>query len=832
MNFSKLFLAVGVASVSFYGLGKTFTFDPSLIGKDGELVDVSLFNQGLQLPGEYFTSIYVNGNNVGSENINFRIENHEGKEILSPCLVSEQLVKYGVDVSKYSDLFKSGSEQCADLWAIPQADVQYDFNQQKLSLILPQQALLPKLNGIAPMQLWDDGIQASLLNYQVTMQNRKYKGGLTNDESYYAQLQPGLNMGPWRFRSSVSWQKELGWQHSYAYLERGLNNIKSRLTLGESYSDGSIFDSIPFNGGKLASDESMVPYDQWGFAPTIRGIARTQARVEIQQNGYTVSNDLVPSGPFELTPPPVGGSGDDLKVIIHESDGTQQVFTVPYDAPAVALRQGYFQYSIMGGKYRPANDAIKETPVGALEMKYGLPLDLTLYGGVQGANNYQAAALGIGSLLGDYGAISADIIQSNSQKQNQQKEHGQRWRVRYNKSLDTGTSFNIASEEYATEGFNTLSNTLDTYCTYNSKDNCYVNSSKLKNKMNLSISQVTDGWGTFNFSGYRENYWRDKSTTTSFSAGYSQTLSNGISVNVSLSKRQNIDKKGNKTNDQLTNLWLSFPLGRWLSNNSINANYQMTSDSRGSNTHEFGMYGDAFDRQLHWDVRERYRENVDNNISNALSLNYRGTYGELRSNYSYDKNQRQLGIGLNGSVVVTRYGVTAGQNMGDTIALVQARGVDGVSVGYWPGVKTDFRGYTNLGYLTPYQENNISINPVTLPKNAEISQTSTRVVPTKGAVVLAKFDARIGGRLLLQLKRSDNKPIPFGSIASIEGETLSTGVVGEDGKVYLTGVAKKTKVKVQWGKEDEKSCYADITLPQRTEPSGIYKLSTTCTTSY
>ncbi|HDH8980594.1 TPA: fimbrial biogenesis outer membrane usher protein [Escherichia coli] len=116
--------------------------------------------------------------------------------------------------------------------------------------------------------------------------------------------------------------------------------------------------------------------------------------------------------------------------------------------------------------------------------------------------------------------------------------------------------------------------------------------------------------------------------------------------------------------------------------------------------------------------------------------------------------------------------MTAGQSSGDTMALVQAPGVDGASVGYWPGMKTDFRGYTSYGYLTPYRENNIDINPVTLPKNAEISQTSTRVVPTKGAVVLAKFDTRIGGRLLLQLKRSDNKPVPFGSVATVEGQAL------------------------------------------------------------
>lgn len=51
----------------------------------------------------------------------------------------------------------------------------------------------------------------------------------------------------------------------------------------------------------------MVPYYQWNFAPVVRGIARTQARVEVLRDGYTVSNELVPSGPFELANLPLGG---------------------------------------------------------------------------------------------------------------------------------------------------------------------------------------------------------------------------------------------------------------------------------------------------------------------------------------------------------------------------------------------------------------------------------------------------------------------------------------------------------------------------------------------
>ncbi|WP_016681034.1 FimD/PapC C-terminal domain-containing protein, partial [Yersinia pestis] len=71
----------------------------------------------------------------------------------------------------------------------------------------------------------------------------------------------------------------------------------------------------------------------------------------------------------------------------------------------------------------------------------------------------------------------------------------------------------------------------------------------------------------------------------------------------------------------------------------------------------------------------------------------------------------------------------------------------------------------------------------TLPNDAEITNNIVSVIPTKGAVVLAKFNARIGGRLFLHLKRSDNKPVPFGSIVTIEGQSSSSGIVGDNSGV-------------------------------------------------
>lgn len=81
--------------------------------------------------------------------------------------------------------------------------------------------------------------------------------------------------------------------------------LRARLTLGDSYTNGDIFDGINFRGAQLASDDNMLPDSQKGFAPVIHGIARGTAQVSIKQNGYEIYQSTVPPGPFtinDLTP--------------------------------------------------------------------------------------------------------------------------------------------------------------------------------------------------------------------------------------------------------------------------------------------------------------------------------------------------------------------------------------------------------------------------------------------------------------------------------------------------------------------------------------------------
>ncbi len=147
-----------------------------------------------------------------------------------------------------------------------------------------------------------------------------------------------------------------------------------------------------------------------------------------------------------------------------------------------------------------------------------------------------------------------------------------------------------------------------------------------------------------------------------------------------------------------------------------------------------GLSGRAFDRRMYWDVRQRYRpEAANNDTSNStLRLAWNGAYGQAGANYSQSRNTKQMGVDAAGGVIVHEHGVTFGQPLGDTVALIEAPGASGVSVGGWPGVRTDWRGYTTLSYLSPYQENSISLNPAELPPDAEITQTDTKWCPRRG----------------------------------------------------------------------------------------------------
>jgi outer membrane usher protein len=132
-----------------------------------------------------------------------------------------------------------------------------------------------------------------LLNYSFTG-NRG-----SDDDSYYLNLQSGLNYGAWRLRNNgvalfaKQRQRHSNWQNIGTWAQRTIIPLKSELVLGDSNTGNDVFDSIGFRGGRLYSSDSMYPDSLQGYAPTVRGIARTPAKVVVRQNGYVIYQSYV-----------------------------------------------------------------------------------------------------------------------------------------------------------------------------------------------------------------------------------------------------------------------------------------------------------------------------------------------------------------------------------------------------------------------------------------------------------------------------------------------------------------------------------------------------------
>ncbi|MGF6188973.1 fimbria/pilus outer membrane usher protein [Serratia sp. 2723] len=845
MKYSRIALAVSLTCLSGGLNAKTWSFDSNAL--DGR-VDVSVFNAGGQLPGTYHVDILLNGEPVDTQDVEFVLKKDANEQsVLTPCLTVEQLSHYGVKVEDYPGLTASGGftevkegradshgdenskggEVCANLNAISQAKTEFLFNNQQLQLSIPQVAMRPHLRGIAPRQLWDDGIPALLLNYSANTNRTEYRDGAGgNDDSTYVQLNPGANIGAWRLRNQTNWQKQSNdsgkWQTLQTYAERGLYDNQSRLTLGERFTPSDIFDSVPFRGVMLGTDDSMVPYNQREYAPVIRGIARTQARVEVKQNGYTIYSEMVAPGAFALSDLSVPASGGELQVTVQETDGQTQTFTVPYQTPAIAVHEGYLNYAMMVGQYRPADSAIDKSLVGQLTAMYGLPWGLTAYGGLQGAEHYSAVTAGLGLSMGDWGSISLDGTEARGRRREQEEEQGGTWRVRYSKEINaTNTTFTLASYQYASSGYYTLSDVLDSYRGNSSPDDWwyYDDNERRKSNTSLTLNQSMGAAGYISVSGTRQDYWDRTGHDETLTLGYGVSLGSA-SVSLNWSRNKRINGTGEKAMDNLTTMSVSFPLG-----GSTYANYQYTAPSEGAASHELGLSGQSFSRRLNWNLTQDYLEGKDNSSRNAsaMNLSWDGGYGVVGGNYRYSSSLRQMGVNVAGGVVAHSHGITFGQPLSDTVALIEAPGASGVLVSSWPGVKTDFRGYTLSPGLAAYQENTVSLDPTALISDAEIAQTDVNVVPTQGAVIPVKFQTRVGGRGMMTLTRPDGSEIPLGAVATMAG--VSAGIVGDDGQVYLTGLPDKGQLTVKWSGNQ---CKVNYQLPAEKGVAGLYVMQAVC----
>lgn len=842
------------------GMDASFAnFDRSMLSGAGQnTTDLSRFERGNFVPaGRYSVDIYLNDRPVGRSNVRFAATSADASA--TPCVTQtllDTLRLHPADLSAQVVADLGNDAVCVDMASvIPGASMSFEMSDLRLDTSVPQAFLGQMARGYVDPKYWDSGVNAGLLNYNFNTY-RTHSRGLTQTSSYLG-LNAGLNLGRWHLRhqSSLNWQSGVGsaasthhWQSIATYAQRDLPALRAQLTLGDSWTRGEIFDSIGLRGVQLATDDRMLPQSMRGYAPTVRGVANSNAKVVVRQNGMLIYQTTVAPGPFSIDDLYATGYGGDFEVSVTEADGSVHTFSVPYASVPQLLRPGITRFSVAAGQIR--DESIEHKP-GVLQatVQRGFTNLLTGYAGVVGSQGYAAVLLG-SAINTRYGAFAMDVTAAHTRIPGMDAMSGQSVRLSYSKILaQTGTSFSVAAYRYSTSGYLTLNDAVRArdYARRNLpvfasgptrpltingvpvsnlltpaeqaalagadyRDNLMPTGvDRQRNRFSLTLSQrLGERGGSLYVNGSARDYWNRGGTDTQFQVGYNNAVGR---VNYSVSASRERDLLGRSDNRYMLNV--TIPLGSGAHQPLLTG--ALTRDSDGGMQEQATLSGTAgVDDRFSYGVTATHASGDTNSAGSTGSINagYRGTHAQLNAGFGAGNGYSQASLNASGGIVVHPGGISFGLPLGDTVAIVQAPDAAGARIGNAAGVRVDQAGYALVPYLTPYMLNTINIDPTGLSLDVQLDTTSAQVAPRAGAVVMVKFKTESGRFVLIQSHLADGQTLPFG--AEVENEQgQAIGVVGQAGRIMVRVAHKTGRLRVQWQDQDvTKTC----ALPYQLKP--------------
>nr|WP_261536285.1 fimbria/pilus outer membrane usher protein [Burkholderia multivorans] len=783
-------------------------FNSSFLSIDGTTdVDLSQFSQAdFTLPGEYMLEVQVNDLFYGLQPIEFVALDASGAG--KPCLRAELVAQFGLKPSLAKDLPRFHGGRCVDLAAIEGVTVRYLKGDGRLRITIPQAALEFTDGTYLPPERWSDGIAGAMLDYRVIANtNRSFGSGGRQTNAVQAYGTIGANWGAWRVRGDYQAQSNVGntvyadrtFRFSRLYAFRALPSIQSTVTFGDDYLSSDIFDTFALTGASIRSDDRMLPPSLRGYAPLISGVARTNATVTVSQQGRVLYVTRVSPGAFALQNINTSVQGT-LDVAVEEEDGSVQRFQVTTAAVPFLARTGQFRYKAAVGKPRRFGGAGITPFFGFGEAAYGLPFDVTVYGGFIAASGYTSIALGVGRDFGTFGAVSADVTHARARLWwNGATRHGNSYRINYSKhfdGLDADVRFfgyRFSERDYT--NFAQFSGDPTAYGLANSKQRYSATMSK----------RFGDTSAYFSYD--QTTYWERASEqrigvtlTRAFSVGALRNLN----VSVSAFRTQSAGASGNQVSVTAT-----LPIG---GRHTVTSN--LTTGNGSTSVNAGYLYDDPAGRTYQISAGT-----TDGRASANASFRQRTSAYQLTAQASTVANgYAAASLEVDGSLVATQYGIAAhaNGNAGDTRLLVSTDGVRDVPLS-GTLTHTDSRGYAVLGGISPYNVYDAAVNVEKLPLEVQVSNPIQRMVLTDGAIGFVQFSAARGSNLYLTLTDAAGKPLPFGASVQDAANGKELGIVGEGGAAYLTQVQPKSSLVVRAG---ERTLCTIETLPNRLQLEG------------
>lgn len=818
-------------------------FDPEmLIISQGDTVlynneDLSLFNEIDSLPGDYQLDLYVNNNKIEHRSIYlYAAQNTQGHQQLTPCFQPHELEHYGLDLpSPVSTIRVENSRVCVDLAQLNYAKSTLNLNQSQLLIQVPQAYVIPERLNFFERQYWDNGIPAFRVDYNVSQFSERQNS--KTDNNTFANFRSSANWGAWRFNQNATWSHNNGkdqWKTLSNSLSRNIPVINSEIVFGDNYSSSSLFEGIKIRGAILQSDRSMQPRHTNTYAPGISGIADSESIVTIIQNNNVIYKKSITAGPFYLTDYYPTSNGGNLTVEITGTDGQVKRQIVPFSSLAFLERKDSYSYHVAMGQYK--REGGDHEFVNQAEVIYGLTDFVTVAAGSQLSKHYQAFSLGSGLNLGQFGAASANMIHAISDfdsniikgisKSN--RANGNAFKLNYSKTFTpTNTSLTVAGYKHFSTGYYSFNDVMDynaQLSASNGGDLFLDQSNKLRHQFDFTLNQTLPKyWGSLNMNMSLYNYQNKKDLQT-YNLGYSLSKNNvnyGLYYNYYDNVSQD-DARGKYS----ASFNVSMPLFADKKRSPTYLSYNIGHSDDGKNNQIVQINGQAGSRsQASWNIYQGY----DDKNYGGVSGSYKAPFATLNAGYSYNgRDQQRLNTNIAGSFLATQYGALFSQPLQATNALILTKDVKGLQINNSYATRTNKVGLAVLPGLSPYRRNQIALDTQSIPEDAEIEETiMSRIIPTRGALVLADFKAKHGYKILMTLENEQLGDIPMGAKVRLAGG--QTALVASFNQTYVLTDQPKGQVHVDWVSSNQTtSCIAQFDLADMQPVNGLYLVKSNC----
>lgn len=777
--------------------------------QDRSHIDLQQFSRkGWLLPGDYPFTVQVNKSELPEQRTITFLPPDDDPQGSEPCITPEIVSLLGLKDGAEHQLSWWNNKQCLDMRSLPGMTFRSDMGVSKLYLSIPLKYMAYSSDNWEPPARWSNGVAGILFDYNLNLMG-VHEESSSNQQNVSGSGTAGLNAGPWRMRAdwqaqynrlsgqSTRTQQRWNWSRYYAY--RAITALRAKLSLGENYLDSGMFDSFRFTGASLSSDDRQLPPNLRGYAPEVVGVAKTNAKVTVSQQGRVLYETMVAAGPFRIQDLNNAVSGK-LDVAIHEQDGSVHTFQLDTASIPYLTRPGMVRYKVSAGKPSDYGHHLQGPEFATGEFSWGVNNGWSLYGGGIFAGEYNAMALGVGRDLSYLGALSLDVTQSRATRlPNNVTKQGGSYRLSYSKRFnDYDTQVTFAGYRFSDRDFMTMSQYLSainqgTHNRDSSKELYTITLNKQFRSLNLGAY--------LNYS--HQTYW-NKDGSDTWNASLSSYFDIGRIKNLSLSLSA-YRTQTNDRNDDGMYLTLSIP---WGNTGTLSYDGQV---SDGESSHSL-----------------RYNDQIDSNNSYSLSagsttegrgtgsgyFTHDGDIAEMSASASFrGSNYSAVGLSVQGGLTATGHGAALHRTStaGGTRMMVDTGGVSGVPVrGYSGLTHSNVFGKAVVTDISSYYRSSVQVDLDSLPDDMDATRSVVQETLTEGAIGYRKFGILAGRKGMVVITLADGSSPPFGATVVNQDHT-QTGIVGDAGSTWLSGLQPDGEMQVSWG--ENASCHIRLPNP-------------------